>query len=132
MLQTRNIKMKLKFLDIPQPSGSVKATIHKTGKLGFSQAAIEELQIDKNTYVKIAENADDKNDRNLYMFLTKERDENALKISKAGNYYYANTKYLFDRLGFDYRNKKFIFDIIEMEYEENTIYKLIRREVDRN
>lgn len=124
--------MKLKFLDIPQPSGSIKVTIHKTGKMGFSQAAIEELGIDKNTYAKIAENADDKSDKNLYMFLTRERDEKGLKISKAGNYYYLNTKYLFDKLGFDYRNKKFIFDIIEMDYEGRKIYKLIRREVDRN
>ncbi len=123
--------MRLKILEVPQIGGKVKATIHQSGKLGFSQAAIDELQISNNTYIMLAKNEEDPNDSNLYMVISKEKKENGLKVSKAGNYFYVNTKYLFDKLGIDYKRKKVIFDIIQIEYEGQTVYKLIRREVDR-
>lgn len=123
--------MKLKILEVPQIGGKVKATIHQSGKLGFSQAAIDELQISSNTYIMLAKNEEDPSDSNLYMVISKEKNENGLKVSKAGNYFYVNTKYLFDKLGIDYKRKKVIFDIIQIEYEGQTVYKLIRREVDR-
>lgn len=124
-------KMRLRILEAPQNSGKVKATIHQSGKLGFSQAAIDELQISNDVYIMLAKNEDEVNDNNLYMITSKEQKGNGLKVSKAGDYYYVNTTHLFDKLGIDYKRKKVIFDIVQIEYEGQKIYKLIRREVDR-
>ena len=123
--------MKLEKIKPPDSTGLMKATIHVTGKLGFSIGAIKAMKIGDNNHIQIARNTENKEDNNLYIFLTQNPDEKTLKINKAGNYYYVNTKTLFDALGIDYRKKKIMFDIIEIEYEGEKIFKLLRREKDR-
>jgi len=123
--------MKLKKIKPPDISGQLKATIHVTGKLGFSIGAIKAMNIGDNNYIQIAQNSENQDDDNLYVFLTKKPDEETMKINKAGNYYYVNTKALFDSLEIDYRRKKIMFDIIEIEYEGERVFKLVRREKDR-
>lgn len=123
--------MKLRKIKPPDSSGVLKVTIHASGKLGFSIGAIKLMNIDSNSFMQIAVNSEDETDQNLYAFITKEQDENSLKINKAGNYYYVNTKALFDKLEIDYRKKKIMFDIVEIDYEGEKVYKLIRREKDR-
>ena len=87
--------------------------------------------INENNFIQIAVNTEDKDDNNLYVFLTKKEDENTYRISKAGDYYYVNTKALFDKLEIDYRKKKVMFDVVEIEYEGEKVFKLVRREKDR-
>lgn len=123
--------MKLEIIKPPDSAGLMKATIHVTGKLGFSIGAIKAMNIGDNNYIQIAQNSEDKEDNNLYIFVTKKQSEKTMKINKAGNYYYVNTKALFDSLEIDYRKKKVMFDIIEIEYEGERVFKLIRRERDR-
>lgn len=123
--------MKLQIIKPPDSSGLLKATIHASGKLGFSIGAIKVMNINSSSFIQIAVNTEDETDRNLYVFITTEADENTLKINKAGEYYYVSTKALFDKLEIDYRKKKIMFDIVETEYEGAKIFKLIRREKDR-
>ena len=123
--------MKLEKIKPPDSSGQLKATIHITGKLGFSIGAIKAMNIMDNAYIQVAVNSEEGDDDNLYIFITNKEDENTLKINKAGSYYYVNTKALFDKLEIDYRKKKIIFDIVEIEYESTRVFKLIRREKDR-
>ena len=123
--------MKLEKIKPPDSSGVLKATIHISGKLGFSIGAIKAMNINSNAFIQIAVNTEDDSDQNLYAFIASYKDENSLKINKAGNYYYVNTKALFDKLEIDYRRKKIMFDIVEVEYEGEKVYKLIRREKDR-
>lgn len=121
--------MKLKFIKAQDIDRNVKCAIHKTGKLGFSSAAIDKLDISAGKGVMIAVNEDDENDKNLYMLVTSQQNEDVFKVGKAGDYFYVNTKALFDTLGIDYRNKKIIYDIVDFENEGTKMYKLIRREV---
>jgi hypothetical protein len=122
--------MKLKFWT-PTTTGIVKATIHQSGKLGFSQAAIEKIGLNQDTYVKLATNESDGKDTNLYLKFVKEFDSETLKVSKAGDYYYLNTRDYFNELGVDYRKKRIIYDIVEMEYDGEALFKLIKREKER-
>jgi len=124
--------MKLRFVKPQITSGAIKCTIHKNGKLGFSQAAVDKLKISEDSFVKIAVNDTDKDDVNLYMLVINEQIDDVFKVSKAGNYYYVNTRLLFDEMSIDYSKKKIIYDIVEIEYEGQKIYKLLRRELDRN
>ena len=123
--------MAIEFYKPLEILSNCKATIHVSGKLGLSQAAIELLNIKDNRNVKIGVNKDEKKEENLYLITQKESDEETFPVNKAGKYFYVNTKSLFDKLSLDYKNKKFIYDIVEVEIEGQKMYKLIRRIKDR-
>ncbi len=124
-------QMKLRFIKISETERNVKATVHTSGKLGFSSDAIKTLGIELNKSIAFAQNEDDVNDNNLYAVMHEGVQEGALKISKAGEYYYVNTKSLFDAIGIDYRNTRIIYDIVKTEYEGQPILKLLRREIKK-
>ena len=123
--------MKLNYWKPALGGGKVKLTVHRSGNMGFSRPAIEKMQIDENSYMKLATNAEDSRDNNLYLLISKKEDEDSLKVNKAGNYYYLNTKSFFNERNIDYRKKKLIYDVVEINYEGQTIYKLIKREIER-
>lgn len=123
--------MRIKFLKPNLITGKIKCTVHLNGKLGFSQAAVKVLDINEKSWLQIGINEEDENDHNLYMVIVENQNGDAFKINKAGDYYYVNTKDLFDILKVDYKNYKIIYDIEEIEYENRKMYKLIRRELKR-
>lgn len=108
----------------------LKAAIHSTGKLGFTEATAKELSLTKNSFVKFA--IDESDSKSLYLINGVDPDEEAFKVMSAGNYFSINTKQLFDSLGYDYKTKNIIFDMIkEKQYEERDVYKLLTREAPR-
>ena len=123
--------MKLKFIKSEDIDKNVKCAIHKTGKLGFSSNAIDKLSLSTDKTISIAINEEDKEDENFYMVVNESQQESSFKLSKAGNYFYVNTKALFDSLGIDYRNEKIIYDIVDFEYEGTNMYKLIKRVIKK-
>lgn len=128
----RSNKMRIKFIAPKVMRGKVKCAVHQNGKLGFSQAAIKMLGIDNSYYAKIGINEEDANDDSLYMLLSQQGDEESFKINKAGNYFYLNTRNLFDELRIDYKENKIIYDIEEITHEGRTLYKLNMRIIERN
>ena len=123
--------MKLKFISAKNNAAKAKATIHKTGKLGFSIEAISFLNLREGLFIRFAQNEEDENDLNLYAQLINEDSEESFKIIKAGQYFYVNTKVMFDNLGEKYVDKKIIYDIVKIEIEGEEILKLIRREIKK-
>ncbi|MEQ6121014.1 hypothetical protein [Reichenbachiella sp. MALMAid0571] len=124
--------MKINFFKADEIDRNIKCSIHKSGKLGFSSTAIDKLGLSTGKSVMIGVNEEDSEDDNLYMSVEDGVKEEAFKISRAGEYYYANTKALFDKMGIDYRAKTIIYDIVDFEYEGVKMYKLIKREKKRN
>lgn len=123
--------MKLKFINADEITSRAKATAHTSGKLGFSKDAIDYLNIKEGCSIQFAQNEDDENDLNLYAIVHEDIKEGAFRILKAGEYFYVNTKNLFDTIGVDYRSKRIIYDIVKGEYEGNKIVKLLRREITK-
>jgi hypothetical protein len=115
----------------PDESGVAKATVHKSGKLGFSKGAMEKMNFKENKYITIAFNEENPKDTSLYLIAYKESTPESIRISKAGAYFYINMKQYFIENNIDYQNKKIIYDIVEIEYEGQKIYKLARRDKDR-
>ncbi|MES2810267.1 MAG: hypothetical protein V4619_16660 [Bacteroidota bacterium] len=115
------------FFEPEEDYGVVKATVHKTGKLGFSSGAGKKFDFEVNRYYKIGRNKADKEDKALYMLNSSEEDKSSYKVSKAGDYYYLRIKNIIDSLGYDYLNESVIFNIQEVESGESKYYKLIRR-----
>ena len=120
--------MRLNFINAQDFSTSIKCAIHKTGKLGFNSAAITKLGLSTDKGVRLATNSEDTSDDNLYMMVG-DFEEGWFKLVKAGDYYYLNTKALFDDLGINYREKRIIYDITNFDYDGKNMYKLNKREV---
>ncbi len=119
--------VKFKYLTPKDNLGVIKATIHKTGKMGFSTGAIKVLGLDKNRYFKLAVNDEDEKDKSLYLVLAKEADKDAFMTNKAGPYYYLRVKHVLDELGIDYRTETVIYDIREMRDGDIKYYRLTKR-----
>jgi len=123
--------MEINFWKPTSSLGVVKATIHQSGKLGFSQAAIDKLNLKQNMYLMVGTNKENRKDNNIYLVVSKESSEMAIKVNKAGNYYYLNTKDFFNEIGIDYKSKSVIYDIVDISSNSEKMYKLVPREKDR-
>ena len=119
----------IKLLSAKQYGKTLKATIQSSGRLGFTDNSAKEFELEKPTWIKMAE--DDENPDTLYMVILRTADEDAFQVCKAGNYYYLPTKYLFDALDYDYAGKKIMFDIVRMKDMDHDfggpVYKMKRR-----
>lgn len=98
------------FEDPNKIGGSIKATIQKTGKLGFSSGAMDFMNLKSTPYFKIGFPAEGNAGDLIYMVPTHLK-EGAFKVAEAGSYNYINLKNVFDRKGIDYKNKTYIYDI---------------------
>lgn len=119
--------MELNFFNAEEIQGNAKCTIHKSGKLGFSMDAINMIGIDENKSIGIAAGEDYDDTGNLYIKVFEGDKRGAFSVSKAGEYYYLNTKNLFNKLDIDYKREKVIYDVTEYEINGEQYYKLIRR-----
>jgi hypothetical protein len=108
--------LKLKFITPADLCGQLKATVHKTGKLGFTLHTAKKFELNKNKSISIGQNQQDKNDNKLYIIVNDNIKEDAFKVCKAGEYYYLNTKYLFDKLGYNYAGGPIVFDISKIQH----------------
>lgn len=106
-----------------------KATIHKSGKLGFTDVTAKELGFDSNpvSYVKFA--IDDDDPSVLYLINVADADEDAFKVNKAGGYFYVNTKLMFDSLGVDYSKNTVMYDMVKVADDEKGVYRMTKREI---
>lgn len=114
----------IEFEDPNKSNSVIKASIHKTGKLGFSSGAQEFLNLKETSSFKVGFNPNDEG----MIYLVPTTDENqAFKVSKAGDYYYINLKHVFDKKGIEYQSKSVIYDIKKEITNEVTYYILTKR-----
>ncbi len=106
-------EIKLKFFNPQTVDKNIKATVHKTGKLGFTVEAAKKLSLDVGMSMKIAINEGDEADTNLYGVLYLNIEEQSFKIYRAGKYYFLNLKPLLDTIKLDYKQNTYIYDIAE-------------------
>jgi hypothetical protein len=121
--------MKLELINAEETGRNAKATIHSSGKLGFSAEAVGLLDIKEGKFIQFARNVEDPTDRNLYAFLLEKMQKGALRINKAGAYYSVKTKKMFDSMNEDYIRKRIIFDLTKGEYDGKPFIKMLRREI---
>jgi hypothetical protein len=117
----------LEFFDSASSLGVVKATVHKTGKLGFSSGASKFMKLDHAKLFNVGLNKADKGDKNLYFVPTSEETGKTFKVIKAGDYYYIFIKNILMELRIDYKNENVIYDIEEIKNGDSNYYKLMRR-----
>jgi hypothetical protein len=120
--------MKLKFIHSDGLDKNLKATAHKTGKLGFTIEAAKKMALSADKSLGIAINEDEPSDKNLYVIVHPGTPSGAFKISKAGEYYYIQAKALFVSLKIDYIKESAVYDIYEDIIEDSRIFVFKRRE----
>jgi hypothetical protein len=122
--------MKIKFFTVADLDRNLKATIHRSGKLGFTKDAADKLQLKASTSANIGMNEEDPSDEKLYMVFYDNPVSGSFRVVKAGSYFYLSTKPLFDTLKYDYLNESISFDITrESQFEGQPVYALKRRKM---
>ena len=122
--------MALKKFNANEYKVKLKATIHSSGKLGFTDATARVLGLDTSGGIVFATEDGEQNEKEkpLYLICCKVFEDGAFKVTKAGNYFSVNAKGLFDSLGYDYKKNTIIFDMIQAKEEGENVYKLVKRE----
>lgn len=126
-----NEDMDLQFFKAKELDSNIKATIHKSGKLGFNSNAERKLRLSEDKFILIAPTEEFEKDASLFLIVSVDDSEYAFSVSKAGQYYYANTKALYDHLEVNYIDQKIIYDIREVTYKGEKIFKLKPRFIER-
>jgi len=112
-------------------SGPIKATAHKSGKLGFTLSANKFIDFEKNKLFKIGKKKENGNgdDMTLFMIPVTEKDDLTFEVFKAGDYYYLKAKRLLKSLNIDYANEteSTSFEIDEVKDNDKRYFKLVRK-----
>lgn len=121
--------MALTLLSAKNFAFTLKVTIQRSGKLGFSAPTAEALGIDTNTYAKFY--MDDENPMSPVVVFSKNKDDDSFKANKSGDYYSLSTTILFDSLGFDFKKQNIICDLKREEEADAIVggeaYRLVSR-----
>jgi len=126
--------MGIKFINAEDYSKTIKASIHRSGKLGFSEGAIKMLGLDDKKSIRFGVDAEDEAGDSFYLLVIQGEEKGAFKVYRAGSYFYINTRNFFDFQGIDYKNKneQYVFNITELKMQGQKIYKLNRRNMKLN
>lgn len=122
--------IEFEFFEPEEKYGPIKATVHKSGKLGFSQGAAKLIDFETNPLFKIGRKKTEPGDQSeIYMIPVQTEDEQTFKVLKAGGYYYLKVRRLLTQMGIDYRTEgeSVSFEIDEMKKDGKTYFKLLRK-----
>ena len=103
------IFMAFTILSAKKFATTLKATIHKTGRLGFTDETAKALDLKSGKFARFAQ---DDETSSLYLIINNEGSEDAFPVRENGGYYFIATKVMFDTLGFNYEEGNFMFDLI--------------------
>ena len=103
------IFMAITILSAKKFATTLKATIHKTGRLGFTGETAIALDLKSGKFAKFAQ---DDETSSLYLIINNEGSEDAFPVRENGGYYFIATKVMFDTLGFNYEEGNVMFDLI--------------------
>jgi hypothetical protein len=122
--------MSLTFGDVRTSPKKPKASIHKSGKLGFNGDAADVMDLSGDEEFAVAYDEDDGPTGDLYLVADEvdAPEESLIEVAKAGDYFYLNLRRFFDRQEVEYERYKFIYDIEEIDGGDWNGYHLKRRD----
>jgi hypothetical protein len=128
--------MKIEVFNPTKIVSPVRCAIQYYGRLGFTMAAMWELNlaiVHDTGSIGLGKNVEDPTDLSFYMYTYYDNPlKGAFRLKKTGGYFYLNTKTLFDDLKFDYKNRYIIFNITKISREQDQIlYRLDKKELRR-
>ena len=107
----------------------LKATIHASGRLGFTEATARHLGLTPESGIQFF--IDEKDSLCLQVLHTRGDDEDAFPVNFSSEYYSVNPKAIFDELGIDYKSARISFDLVRIPGEEDGVYRMLSRELGK-
>lgn len=122
-------QMELEFGDVQTSPKKPKATLHKSGKIGFNGDAADVMELSGDEEFFVAYDPEEGPSGDLYLISqgVEAPEESRIGVAKAGGYFYLNMRRFFEREGVDYERYKLVYDIEEVETDEWRGYRLSRR-----
>lgn len=103
--------MAYKLLSARKFTKELKVRIQTSGRLGFSAATQEELNIDSKTHFTFLYDDEAQPECRLAMVMQRTPSADAFPAIQSGSYYYLTTANLFDALKYDYKNESIYFTL---------------------
>ena len=101
--------MAITILSAKKYAKKLKATIHRSGKLGFGEETAHTLGLEQGKFARFAQ---DDETHVLYLIIDNCGSEDAFSFKEVSGFYNLATRQLFDALGIDYENNSVMFDLI--------------------
>ena len=101
--------MAIKILSAKKFAIKLKATIHRSGKLGFGDDTAIALDLKSGKFARFAQ---DDETGGLYLIIDNKESEDAFSFKETSGFFNIATRQMFDTLGFDYEHNIIMFDLI--------------------
>lgn len=114
------------FVDAQSEPLRPKASIHKSGKLGFNSDAAEFLDLESGMEFQLAVPQDSSPEDCLLLVPSSEEypERSKVSVAKAGDYYYIHLRNYFDMAGVPYEETKYRYEIESTNREGVDLYVL--------
>ena len=96
----------------------LKATIQRSGRLGFTEETARYMNLADEKFAKFAQ---DDESRTLYLIIIDKRNEDCFDIRSSSGYYFVPAKMMFDSLGMDYEQNVIMFDLVRKPSLDETL-----------
>ncbi len=123
--------MKLKFITPAMQQPVYRASVHMTGRIGFSIQTAKRFGIGIDKSMGLAINDDDPEDASIYGLLYEKDKSDAYRIIKGGDYHSVNAKVFFDTIGIDYSNGDISYNVSEVDIDGTKALKFSPRLVEK-
>jgi len=114
------------FVDAQRKPLKPKASIHKSGKLGFNSDAAEVLDLESGMVFHLAVPEGSSPEESLLLIPRSDEypERSKVSVSKAGEYYYIHLRHYFDLAGVSYQENKYRYEIQSETREGVDLYVL--------
>ena len=110
--------MAIQIISAKRFATKLKATIQRSGRLGFTEETARYTNLAEEKFAKFAQ---DDESGTLYLIIHDTRDEDSFEIRSSSGYYYVPAKMMFDSLGMDYEKNVIMFDLVRKPSLDETL-----------
>lgn len=110
--------MAIQIISAKRFATKLKATIQRSGRLGFTEETAKYMNLADGKFAKFAQ---DDESGILYLIITNKRNEDSFDIRSSSGYYFVPAKMMFDSLGVDYEKNVVMFDLVRKPSLDETL-----------
>ena len=110
--------MVIRVISAKRFATKLKATIQRSGRLGFTEETAKYMNLADGKFAKFAQ---DDESGVLYLIIIDKRNEDCFDIRSSSGYYFVPAKMMFDSLGVDYEKNVVMFDLVRKPSLDETL-----------
>ena len=110
--------MSITIISAKRFATKLKATIQRSGRLGFTEETARYMNLADEKFAKFAQ---DDESGTLYLIIIDKSNEDSFDIRSSSGYYFVPAKMMFDSLGMDYEQNVIMFDLVRKPSLDETL-----------